>query len=384
MQIPSYFSGFNGLRAIAVILVLLFHGEILTSVTANGWIGVDLFFVISGFLITNILINQKGTDNFFINFYSRRSIRIFPLYYLVVIGVSVILFVSRSNEVADLPYYYLYLQNFKAATTEKYIVLLGHTWSLCVEEQFYLIWPLFIYMFPTKRAFYLTSGLILLSILIRQYFATHDYSIFYQSTLLPTRMDSLLIGAIIILYIKSFNNITIASLNKVSNIVGVFSIGALIMLTYYMGEDGAFIDRMASGYHRFGNDSLHLPYGHLKFTLLALLSGAVLTKLAFGTSHLSRKLCSILENPVLDSIGKISYGLYIYHWVIFYLFDSANRKLNLIAVTPVTVYLIFAIKVTITLVVAQCSWKYLEQPLNKLKERFQYQRQQKRSVTSAV
>ncbi|MGY0038929.1 acyltransferase family protein [Pedobacter sp. NJ-S-72] len=149
---PKYFSGFNGLRAIAVLLVvLIFHGKIIFPGMYNGWIGVDLFFVISGFLITNILVKQKGTTNFFSNFYLRRSIRIFPLYYIVLLVAMLILYLIKRDQLTDLSYYFFYVQNIRAISTEKYISLLAHTWSLCIEEQFYLVWPVIVYFCPLKK-----------------------------------------------------------------------------------------------------------------------------------------------------------------------------------------------------------------------------------------
>lgn len=340
----------------------------------DGWVGVDLFFVISGFLITNILVGQKGKKNFFLNFYSRRSIRIFPLYYIVILFAAVLMYLFKSaDKFSELPYYFFYVQNIHAVSTRSYIYLLAHTWSLCIEEQFYLIWPLIIYLCSIKRSFYVTIFLILLAVFMRHYFATHDYGIYYQSTLLITRMDSLLVGGLIVLFVHEYKNLQKTFLNRISNIVGLVSILSLVILLFFFGTDHSSVtSRFITGYKNFHNESLSLSFGHLKFTALALLFGCIIAKIAFNTSRYSERVIVILEKPVLNSIGKISYGIYIYHWVIFALIDAVNTKLHVVAVTQITSYGIFIIKLFLTLVVAQLSWKFIEAPINKLKDKFTY------------
>jgi peptidoglycan/LPS O-acetylase OafA/YrhL len=158
MRLPTL----DGLRGVAILLVLLSHltlySEMSTTTlldrayqraTLAGWVGVDLFFVLSGFLITGILLDLKGSSRFFRTFYARRVLRIFPLYYafLAIFYIALPQLLSSKDQVlrllADQKWYWLYLQNLQMARdgwpVPKY---LAHFWSLAVEEQFYLIWPL--------------------------------------------------------------------------------------------------------------------------------------------------------------------------------------------------------------------------------------------------
>src|SRR5688572_13459000 len=135
----DYYEGLNGIRAIAVISVMLFHFYP-SGIFLFGWMGVDLFFVLSGFLITNILLKNKYSNNYFKNFYIRRAIRIFPIYYIVVIPLLVLNIVFKSNDYWGVSSYLFYFQNFTAISRD-YLHGLQHTWTLAIEEQFYLFFP---------------------------------------------------------------------------------------------------------------------------------------------------------------------------------------------------------------------------------------------------
>src|SRR4029450_1185274 len=154
----------DGLRGIAILMVLGHHYSIvwsrtiplesgIRSVLEFGWCGVDLFFALSGFLITGILIDAKGQESYFPRFYWRRLVRIFPLYYVFLAAVFVLLpfFPGIGVTTAQVaPWWYLtYLQNWKPnrGASDPF---LGHTWSLAVEEQFYGVWPLIVRFSSTK------------------------------------------------------------------------------------------------------------------------------------------------------------------------------------------------------------------------------------------
>ncbi|HZE98399.1 MAG TPA: acyltransferase [Planctomycetota bacterium] len=151
--------GLDGIRGLAVLFVLLFHtthmghesavSEFLWRITRGMNGGVDVFFVLSGFLITGILYDAKGSTNYFSGFYARRTLRIFPLYYLVVASCFILPKVLpnlTANYLHPLPYgganYWLYLSNVWKTGSH---AVLGVTWSLAVEEQFYLVWPLIVF-----------------------------------------------------------------------------------------------------------------------------------------------------------------------------------------------------------------------------------------------
>ena len=156
LPINAMGSGFlpalDGLRGIAIIGVLFFHLGI--PKFSLGWAGVELFFVISGFLITRVLLNTREQPNYFRNFFYRRILRIFPIYYLVLIAYTAIVVSSSLTGFRNLPFYYVYLQTIPQLQSQfGELQMLSHTWSLAIEEQFYLIWPMAIYLLKGRKLF---------------------------------------------------------------------------------------------------------------------------------------------------------------------------------------------------------------------------------------
>src|SRR5579885_3225639 len=160
----SHIPALDGLRGIAILLVLWFHfrgylgGEpiqcTLAIIGEFGWIGVDLFFVISGFLITRILLQTKEKPDYFRSFYTRRALRIFPLYYasLAVLFLAPMSFMSHSLPVAhDRLWFWIYLANWNPLFEQIRPGSAAHFWSLSVEEQFYLVWPLLVWALSRKQ-----------------------------------------------------------------------------------------------------------------------------------------------------------------------------------------------------------------------------------------
>jgi peptidoglycan/LPS O-acetylase OafA/YrhL len=166
MPIESYprgkLAGVDGLRAIAVLLVLLFHNDILLA----GWVGVQIFFVLSGYLITRLLFQSREAPlrTYLRDFYGRRALRIFPLYFsvLALIAIADGLGLRMQGVREGLPFAFTYTYNFfHASSAFVHSRLLSHFWSLSVEEQFYLVWPFVIYFCPRSA---LRSLLFALSI----------------------------------------------------------------------------------------------------------------------------------------------------------------------------------------------------------------------------
>ncbi len=143
----------DSLRALAAIVVLFFHLDPFRYVP--GWSGVDLFFVLSGYLITSIIIRNGETRGFYRNFYARRTLRIWPTYYLtVLVLVAVNPFLPRPGSFADLPYVLTYTQYtpiYWGKEPPPNYPALNHTWTLAIEEQFYLIWPALVLWVGRKR-----------------------------------------------------------------------------------------------------------------------------------------------------------------------------------------------------------------------------------------
>src|SRR5437870_557283 len=158
----------DGLRGIAILMVMLYHQTVMVGSTGidrfvgfwtlSGWIGVDLFFVLSGFLITGILSDSKGATGYFRNFYARRVLRIFPLYYGVVAFSLLILpyiphwkLENLARIKGDELWYWTYLSNFSIAAHAAFRHgILDVSWSLSIEEQFYLMWPLLVLLLSRR------------------------------------------------------------------------------------------------------------------------------------------------------------------------------------------------------------------------------------------
>src|SRR6186997_1549382 len=177
----GFIPALDGLRGIAIVLVMLHHftylrptsgiDALIGNVLFFGWTGVDLFFVLSGFLITGILLDTRNSRRYFTTFYARRTLRIFPLYYLILFIALVVLpkfpAVDRvligQDELIDLPPqwpYWLYLTNFSIADRGWVHGWVDVGWSLAIEEQFYLVWPLVIWLCPPRLVALLCAAIL--------------------------------------------------------------------------------------------------------------------------------------------------------------------------------------------------------------------------------
>ncbi|MHB1328106.1 MAG: acyltransferase family protein, partial [Gemmatimonadales bacterium] len=207
----------DGLRGLAVLVVMLLHFNLMRPANAGemafvqllgtGWIGVDLFFLVSGFLITGILWEARGSDGYFWRFYTRRTLRIFPLYYAFLFGLLVVLPMFMSQYAAEHAthdrriWLWTYLSNILMARDgwEGMPSHTTHLWSLAIEEQFYLIWPLVVYLLRYRGLVITCLTILGLSPLIR---AGLDHALpdgVAAYTLLPARLDGLALGALLAL-----------------------------------------------------------------------------------------------------------------------------------------------------------------------------------------
>ncbi len=185
----------DGVRAIAVIFILLTHTtyyyttsfpestfeRLYLTIVMLSWGSVDLFFILSGFLITGILLRSKNKENFFLNFYARRTLRVFPLYYFLllvtliagyvvpIINPSLSIFVGKV-EYWEVLAYIFYLTNYLELYKSMDVFWLKHCWTLSVEEQFYIIWPLAVYYLNTRRLIAFCGFLIASAFIFRCYY----------------------------------------------------------------------------------------------------------------------------------------------------------------------------------------------------------------------
>lgn len=336
MQKQSYLTHIDGLRAIAVLFVILYHLGF--KQFSGGYVGVDVFFVISGFLITRLIreeliVTQKFS---FINFYTRRFRRLFPAF-LTTIALCFItgalllsnklftnLGLSTLYAIFSLSNIYFW-KNVNYFTAESGLDPLLHTWSLSVEEQFYLFWPILIVFFFKKQN---ASKLLLfisisffISLLLSVYNINEKLSIFY---LLPFRVFEFCIGAIVVWLMQL--KVTNETLKELMAIVGYICILCPVFT--------------------YTNQSVFPSYN----ALLPCFGTAVL--IYSGDANYFGLL---LRNKLLVGIGLISYSLYLIHWplIIFYKYYLDIKSLDLFAQS-----FLFAAAI----VIAYCMYRYIEQP----------------------
>ncbi|HEV2276255.1 MAG TPA: acyltransferase, partial [Acidobacteriaceae bacterium] len=212
---PHHKPELDGIRGIAILAVLLSHAavhirpdvhvaRILIELMIPGWSGVELFFALSGFLITGILLRTKRSPNYFSSFYMRRFLRIFPIYYLTLtLGLIAAVFspwwhsLMPELEKTRIAFYF-YLQNCPLFWNHLQPLsgAFGHFWSLAVEEQFYLVWPILIWLLPEKTVFRICCAGFLLALPLRMLlFAKVFGSNFALMQLTTSRVDGLFIGS---------------------------------------------------------------------------------------------------------------------------------------------------------------------------------------------
>ena len=361
--------GLDGLRAIAFLLVFAFHTEYLQM----GWAGVSLFFVLSGFLITGILLDMKkslSAKDYFYKFYGRRFLRIFPLYYFYLFLMTVVttwlLSISyRPNFMQtflnQIGYAAFYVYDFFFGTINfKFSFFLDHFWSLSVEEQFYIFWPLIILLAPEKSLKKLFLGFIVLGPIFRIVFLfIYRAGIFrfladtvHLATFpLPfSHIDAFAFGA----YISRF------SIPKAKE--------QFFLLLAFLPLIGFTSQFLATG--DIGAISA-LGYPHLLPHAYQFLWGYTFLNYFFAViiySVVKHGLFNhVLEWSPLRYLGKISYGLYVYHLPIIWF---AIRVRDFGVVDPFARPVIAVISFIATLLVASISYKLLEQPLLNLKDRF--------------
>jgi peptidoglycan/LPS O-acetylase OafA/YrhL len=292
----------DGLRGVAILLVLLFHCFTATIapwryVVDLGWCGVDLFFVISGFLITGILLDTRGSTHFFRNFYVRRTLRIFPLYYAVLIVFFAGVAITRVHWGGYLQehaaWFFLYMQNLLMVRDGMPAPagMLNHTWSLAVEEQFYLVWPWLVAWVPRKGILWVALFGVVVSVALRNIHPEQPFSYVFPLA----RMDGLLLGAIVALLIRSRPH---ALLRWAPPVALVSSVGAVVVLF------------SAGGTHLKLEPIIR--YGYLLLDVFF----AALLPLLYATGNGPGLFQRVLSWRGFVFFGKYSYGIYLLHGIV--------------------------------------------------------------------
>lgn len=333
----------DAVRGLAVLLVLVHNTDIYPSlhlglIAANGWMGVDLFFVLSGFLITGILVDTKNSGAYFRNFYVRRCLRIWPLYYSCLLFMFVVVPLLRPSEAHTIfearssPWWAfpLFLQNFLVPVPTMATGLLGVTWSLAVEEQFYLAWPLVVRFCSESQLRKVAIAVICISPALRYYLSPHHVDI-YSNTF--CRLDGLMAGALLALAVRS------ASFEPAKFLAG------------------AWIALFVSAPLALLIDTLHARW--IVFSLVALSSVSFVYLALFSRQKWLR---AILTNRFLVYTGTISYGIYLLQKIPLDVVKAFHLEQHQYLALPIT----FAA----TYLMATLSWNLLEKPFLRLKRFF--------------
>src|SRR6266576_2119715 len=353
--IRGYIPQFDGLRGLAILLVLIAHSGFLEALPHAGGLefarlGVDLFFVLSGFLITGILTDSKGTPHYFRNFYARRALRIWPLYYLVLFLAFVVapLFAPAMRPTAAKiwPAFVFYVQNIVFMRSATYHFALGATWSLAVEEQFYMTWPLLVYLLRKRTLAIVSASLVLVSLSSRLIGYSHGapFGFLYFFTL--SRLDAIAFGSLAAMWLRSPSCTFAGWRIRAYQFLGVGAAGT-VLARILMPRNSAVIG----------------------FTFLAIaFTGLLGISLAEARSSL---LGRMLSAGWLRYVGKISYGIYLLHFPIFVLWARFIGRQSFFQSNPVARNLLgFVGQILLVMIAASLSWYFFEQPILRLKERF--------------
>ncbi len=358
----------DAIRGIGIGLVLIDHfwprtlGVLIFSLGQLGWIAMDSFFVLSGFLITGILADTRSRSDYFRNYYLRRSLRIFPLYYLVLLAILFLTYFSQGSRGAENAafirqwgspgWFCFYLGNFKIAQAGAWpsLNLYAPLWSLQIEEQFYLLLPLAVRWMRPDHFSRLLWCMVFLSPALRVlYFLHNPHNPFPEFVLLPCHMEGLALGALIAMRFRSGP--------------WVIRKGPLLALTA-----GLLFAACAASF--LGKPVLPDQLWSSPFNLLAGISLSslacaclLLSLIVFRGSRYTRPL----RIAPIAYIAQISYGIYLLHRLAPRILRWSSR-LGIHLKTPYGPDSFLAL-VALSIVLATLSWYLFERPLVRLKDR---------------
>jgi peptidoglycan/LPS O-acetylase OafA/YrhL len=360
----AYFPALDGIRACAFLAVFAHHYMHLEL----GWVGVDMFFVLSGFLITGILYDARDDAHRARTFYIRRALRIFPLYYLVLLALFLLFPVAHwqwdwrwivwplyvGNWV--LPFHphgldlaSLRLMNGWLYNSRNVPIFIGHFWSLCVEEQFYLVWPWVVFWVKDRRKLIALAAAIVILEPILRLIAQHTLpavmvsnEIVAHNTLF--RLDTLMMGALVALLYRGPARDTLFKTANYS-IWAVCMMAAAVLLAFVVRP--ALLHNHGFGSYVYTIGFSIIAYGSATLLVASLRSGSLFFR--------------ILSLRPLRWIGRVSYGAYVFHDLFHAYYSAIGSRLHLHA---------WPIGLVATFALAALSFRFIETPFLNLKARF--------------
>lgn len=359
-------AGLDGLRAAAVALVMLFHltpgrvshhglQSVVFKVADIGWSGVDLFFVLSGFLITRLLLKGIDRGEGLAGYFVRRLLRIVPLYYLALLFFLVLLpgagvFAETYREPDPRWPLWLFASNYFTK-----MGFFGHFWSLAIEMQYYLVWPVILVSVSRRTAIRLCLVLLVASVAIRAglYFAGMDYAATHRWT--PSHLDGLVTGSLLALGAARRHG-----LERFASAARWIAVGAAAPLAFvaWKGQGGLL-------FHAETRSGMHFLVRVVLPSAVAILCGALLV-VAIGGG-----MKGVLQGRVQSALARYSYGMYVYHFLMtpFFIdwFPPAAFQRAGLSVDQ-SIYLHFLLGAGTTLAIAATSFHLYEQRFLRLKE----------------
>jgi peptidoglycan/LPS O-acetylase OafA/YrhL len=338
----------DGIRATAALMIMIFHfagrhGEprLLVQASYLGQTGVDLFFVLSGFLITGILLRSKNDPQYFRTFYARRILRIFPLYFLY---LSVYFFVLPSLFSKPVPSFesqlwsWCFLQNVPETFTHIQSSGPEHLWSLAVEEHFYLIWPLLVFSLPRRSFIVLVLATLATAPILRNVFESNGINTYYFTL---TRMDSLGYGALLAVFLSG-GELRYA---RSTLLLRILLIAIPVVLF--------------AGFALFTHDRAQ----RTQEIMLSLMPAFYFALIGFCLiDPFSRPLVGVFSVRWLRWLGSISYGLYLIHPTCFAIIERFVR--------PAGFFVDIGLSFGLTIFLAYMSFRFFESPFLRLRRWF--------------
>jgi peptidoglycan/LPS O-acetylase OafA/YrhL len=368
----EHFLPLDGLRGVAILLVILVHtfsykgsslvGRGLESFARAGWVGVTLFFVLSGFLITGILIDTRGKKNYLRDFFARRSLRIFPLYFaFIILYFYAVPHIPLIAEQLPLPkpdlwiYYWTYtanMQEWLSGITSS-IKPLDPLWSLAVEEQVYLFWPFLILLVPRRRLILTFVGMALLSFTWRFLTRLTAQSVALSYGWAPANLEAFAIGAIVALCSREHRTVLRAWSPRIAMASGCFILGLWI------------------GQKHFTPWYAPVPMLTIGMTGMILFSASTI-----GVSITSKEqslINRLLSLSGLRSLGKYSYAIYLFHAAVIEVLSPLffSERTGIKQGENLLISVLFTIGVVgISYIIARVSWYVWESRFLRLKTYF--------------